>query len=138
MLNNITWEQYLAALAIAVIMYYLVIGRRYLLPQIRQVLSGWQTGAPTAGKQFGDAELNELEDVTRDLRYGIFERTAQPVDKDQVLQLLKGRLAGYKGLDRPAFRTAINNYIIYHGHDICGLLFTKEELNRIWDSRSSE
>lgn len=138
MLNNITWEQYLVALAMAVILYYLVIGRKYLMPQIKEILSGWQARTQTTGRQFGDAELNELEDVTRDLRYGIFERAGKPADKDKVLQLLKGRLAGYKGLDRPAFRTAINNYIIYHAHDTCGLLFTKEELDRIWDSRNNE
>lgn len=135
MLNNITWQQYLAALAIAVILYYLVVGYKFYLPQIKQILSGRQFGNASANKQIGDAELNELEDVTRDLRYGIFERADKPTDKEQILEQLRRRLAGYKGLERPAFRTAVNNFVIYHAHELCGLLFTKEELNRIWDNQ---
>ena len=80
-----------------------------------------------------DAMLNELEDVTRDLRYAVLERQSRPVNKEQLLELLQRRLAGYSGLSKPAFRVALNNYIMLHAKEICDVSVNEQELNARWD-----
>jgi len=55
------------------------------------------------------------------------------VGKDDLLYLLQQRLANYAGLQKPAYRVAINNYIMTNAKEICGVVFNEYELNSAWD-----
>jgi len=134
MLSKITWGEYLITLIILISIYYLAVGLRFYLPQIKKILSGRkEIRSNDAIYNDSDAMLHELEDVTRDLRYAVLERLSRPVNKEQLLELLQRRLAGYSGLSKPPFRVALNNYIMLHAKEICDVSVNDQELNALWD-----
>lgn len=134
MLSKITWGEYLSTVIILISIYYLAVGLRFYLPQIKKILSGRkEIRSNDAIYNDSDAMLNELEDVTRDLRYAVLERLSRPVNKEQLLELLQRRLAGYSGLSKPAFRVALNNYIMLHAKEICDVIVNDQELNARWN-----
>lgn len=143
MLSNISWEAYLMAAGGAMLLYYIVIGirlkmfRKDLLSKlINRQKSGSQNfeSADGPATQSANSELDELEMVVSDLRYAILDRAGKEADKAVLLQQLQQRLANYAGLRKPAFRVAINNYIVQHAQEICGVAYSVDELNAAWDA----
>jgi hypothetical protein len=139
MLSNVSWSEYGEIIAVVLVIYYLIVGIGYFREELKKVLTGKLPKTPNSKKTENsfketDLSLEELEAVVQDLRYAIFDRAGKEVGKEELLNLLKGRLKGYAGLQRPAYRVAINNYIIANAKELCGVLFNKHELNSAWDS----
>jgi len=147
MLSNVSWGEYLTALVILVIVYYFFVGSKYHQKEIKSFLSGKlpkknKTASgngqdkPTGENAMTDASFDELEAVVNDLRYAVFERAGRSVGKQELLNILKQRLAKYEGLQRLAYRVAINNAIIANAKEVCGIVFSEYELNSAWDKLS--
>lgn len=135
MLSKITWSEYWIAVVLCLIAYYLIVLLKYYGPQVREfILKQERNGSTASLYDDSEAEINELEDVVRDLRYAVFEHGAVPPNKTVILKQLKQRLSGYQGLGKPAFRIALNNQIILQAKEVCGLIISAAELNRTWDS----
>ncbi len=145
MLSNITWSEFMGGVLILLIFYYLFIGAKYYREEIKSLLRGKlpkKTGAAkdvpqTANESFIDStSFDELEAVVNDLRYAILEKAGKSISKEELLSKLQERLAKYKGLQKQAYRVAINNFIITHANEICGVMFNEHELNSAWDKLS--
>lgn len=135
MLSKITWSEYWIAVVLCLIAYYLIVLLKYYGPQVKEfILKQGSKGSTASLYDDSEAEINELEDVVRDLRYAIFERAAMPPNKTVILKQLKQRLSGYQGLEKPAFRVALNNQIILQAKEVCGLIISAAELSSNWDS----
>ncbi len=134
MLSNVSWEEYLAAVGTLLLLYYLVIGIRYYRKEIKNLLKGKiKTGDNTRSeKSAEEISFEELEAVVFDLRYAVLDKAGKNTSKPELLRQLAGRLEHYAGLRKPAYRAAINNAIIQHAKDSCGIVFTEEELNEAW------
>ncbi|MFB9840914.1 hypothetical protein [Mucilaginibacter ginsenosidivorans] len=135
MISKITWSEYWIAVVLCLIAYYLIVLLKYYGPQVKEfIFKQANNGSSSSLYDDSEADINELEDVVRDLRYAIFERAALPLDKTVILKQLKQRLSGYRGLGKPAFRVALNNQIILQAKEVCGLSISAAELNSTWDS----
>lgn len=132
MLSKITWQEYFFIVAVLLVLYYAFIGLKFYRPQIMQVISRKLGDQSFFSKQSAEAAVNELEDVARDLRYAVLERAELPANKAHLLNAICLRLKHYPGMKRPAFRVAINNYIILHAKEICAIEFSEAELNTAW------
>jgi hypothetical protein len=148
MLQSITWNEYLGGLIILLIFYYLFVGARYYREEIKTLLKGKlpkksgpakSKAAETGNESFVDASsFDELETVVNDLRYAVLEKADIPISKQELLIRLQERLAHYQGLQKQAYRVAINNFIIIHAEEICGVVFNEHELNSAWDKISKK
>ena len=78
--------------------------------------------------------FEELEGIVTDIRHSILEVAGKKVSKEELLNQLKLRLAFYGGLRLPAFRIALNNFIIQYAESICGVVFSEDELNAAWET----
>lgn len=144
MFNNVSWGVYLGAMVILAAVYYLLIGPRFFRDELKGILNGKlfkrkveeENGPADDPGAYDTSSMDELEAVVNDLRYAVLEKTGKPADKGELLDQLKNRLAGYEGLNKPAFRVAINNYIIQYAKDICGVTYSEHELNSAWVSLS--
>lgn len=144
MLGKVSWGEFGAVMVILLVLYYLVIGAKYYREEIKKLLGGGfpkrvtaekETGGETSTADYGGADsIDELEAVVNDIRYAILDRAGKGASKPELLRQLKARLENYTGLRKPAFRVAINNYIIQHAEEICGVVFSEGELNGAWDS----
>jgi hypothetical protein len=138
MLSNVSWSEYLIGTGLLLAAYYLFVILKYYRQELKEIVSGKFTKRkqpeyfPEDFMQ--ENSFDELEMVVNDLRYTILEKAGTGADKQILLDQLKIRLANYKGLDTPAYRAAINNYIMQHAKEICGAVFSEEELNEGWSS----
>ncbi len=133
MLSNVSWGQYLVVVGILLVIYYFFIGIRYYKEDIKSLISGKLLKKDKADNNT-DPSFDELETVVNDLRYAVLERAGKQANQTELLEQLKQRLAKYAGLQKPAYRVAINNYIITNAKDMCEVMFSEDELNRAWES----
>ncbi|WP_448635375.1 hypothetical protein [Pedobacter panaciterrae] len=154
MLEAITWKEYLVAVTLFVIGYYLIISllffRKEMSVTITEKLRPQAENNKDAGKDIEEEQLeekwlgeeklseenlfDELEEIVTDIRHNILEKAGKEADKDMLLLQLKSRVANYNGLGQPAYRVALNNFIIHHAESICGIVYSKDELDNAWDS----
>jgi len=145
MLSKVSWGEYTIIMGILVVSYYFYIGVKYYRKEITALLNGKlkkndQTVPNEKPKNsfkdsaITEASFDELEAIVNDLRYAVFDKAGRQVSKTELLSLLQRRLANYEGLQKPAFRVAINNNIITNAKDICGVVLSEEELNAAWET----
>lgn len=140
MLKAVSWKAFLIALVVLVTVYYLVLLLKYFRKEMKSFLSGKiKMHGKTAQNRFkekaiAETSLDELEMVVQDLRYGVMERFGAGADKDMLLNALSQRLLSYQGLDKAAYRIAINNYIVINAKEINGVIYSADELDNAWGS----
>jgi len=144
MLSSISWGQFGAVIGVLLVVYYLFVGATYFQKEIKGLLSGKLPKKDKSNDQRqqenavrenqADSSFIELEDTIRDLRYAVLEKAGRQVSKQDLLNRLRERLANYSGLQKPAYRVAINNYIISNAKEICGVVFSEYELDSAWDA----
>lgn len=133
MLSNVSWSEYLIGIGLLLAAYYLFVILKYYKHELKEIISGKSTkrkepeNFPERFMQ--ESSFDELETVVNDLRYDILEKAGRGADKQILLSQIKARLANYENLQQPAYRVAINNYIMQHAKEICGVVFSEEELN---------
>ncbi len=136
MLSNVSWGQFLTGTIIILAIYWAIIGLFFYSNEIKSFLNRRLTKSPVATEEDQSAGSGSnatlgLEAVVADLR-GIMDRVGKEAGRQQLLGQLGQRLASYTGLREPAFRAAINNYIILHAKEINGEHFTQKELDEHW------
>ncbi|WP_192347862.1 hypothetical protein [Algoriphagus sp. Y33] len=138
MLEGITWKEYFAAVGILATVYYTVIAVMYYRKEIRALLSG-RFRQPLEGKREAEQEtaarekdpFEELEAVVAEL-HGILGRAGKGAGKAMLLEQMRPVLSSYTGLREPAYRVAVTNFIITHAEELCGAVFSEEELEEEW------
>lgn len=138
MLSNVSWSEYLIGVGLLLAAYYLFVILKYYRQELKVIVSG-KFKKPKEPENFPEgfmqeSSFDELEMVVNDLRYAILEKAGRGADKQILFDQLKVRLANYKGLHKPAYSIAINNFIMQHAREICGVVFSEEELNDGWRS----
>lgn len=79
-----------------------------------------------------DDFLKTLEKLINDIRFNILVKAGKTATKEQLLDAFSEKVANYDGLHHPAFRYALNNYIIQHTENICGVKIEEGELETLW------
>ncbi|UOE51344.1 hypothetical protein MTO98_09660 [Mucilaginibacter sp. SMC90] len=146
MLKGITWGQYLIAAVAIMLLWYAIIAVLYYRKEIKAIFKGKlklpvkkeKPEALTEEREEaytdpGEA-FDELESIAEDIKISILEKAGKVAGKEELLGKLKERLANYGGLRQPAFRMAMNNFIIQHSEDICGVAFSEHELDEAWQA----
>jgi len=144
MFKSITWSHYATAVAILIALWYGIILLAFYRRELFNLFSGKYKIPVRKKKQQSIAEaeeeteapestFEELEGIVTDIRHSILEKAGKTATKEALLSELQSRLANYGGLRQPAFRVAINNFIIQYSESICGVAFSEDELNEAWD-----
>jgi len=133
MLEQITWSNYLLAMASATLAYYLLIGLIYYRSELGVLISklnrprvyGEETEVPSlADVKTGTDNLQHIVSrINRSL-----EQAGTDIGKEELLNRIGTILAGYEDLDRPAFKVALKHHIIEQAKELCGVGFSEGEL----------
>nr|WP_067054229.1 hypothetical protein [Mucilaginibacter sp. L294] len=144
MLKSISWTDYFTAVAILAAIWYGIIALAFYRKEISDFLKGKYkfpirkkanpAEVETNEDNKEDHSFEELEGIVTDIRHSILEEAGNKANKDELLTQLMNRLANYGGLRQPAFRVALNNFIIQYGESICGVAFSEEELDEAWET----
>jgi hypothetical protein len=148
MQTAISWGNYVTGVIIITAGYYIFIAIKFYRKEISMFISGkWKPSLSIKGSsktnqqeefsgsynQVMEGSFDELEEVVEDLRRAILEEAGKERGKDEILQMLQDRIAHYSGLRKPAFRVAINHYIIRQAEETCGVAFSEQELDEAWE-----
>lgn len=147
--ESISWRQYLTVVGLVLVIYYAVILLRHnrknmgRLVKIREVPETEDQNFPddeegddpepeTAPVNNNIHTWDELETLVTEIGNSILEKAGKEISKAELLRQLQQRLNNYGGLRQPAFRLALNNFLIEQSENICGVTFSEEELNEAW------
>lgn len=134
MFSNVTWTQYFLALALTMGAYYAIIISLYF----RQGLYSLVRTSNLLPQRYNRTDRDDRPDydglakTVADLK-SILE-SAGGAEKGAILSLLKQRLVTYPGLQLPAFRVAIFQFIIRNTFSTCGFSVTEKELDALLPS----
>ena len=134
-ITSISWKTYITVTAIAVAIYYIIILSLYYRQNIRKLMKGRQD-LEYEIDQSGEGHFSsfeELEELVEEIRHSILEQAGKEANKTDLLKQISERVANYDGLRQPAYRIALNNFIIQHAESICGVTFSEEELDERWE-----
>lgn len=131
-LENITWKSYLTAIAVVVCIYYAF----YLVLIYRRRMKAMILGAPIGKEQeeYIEGGFEQLEILQEEIRHSILEEVGTDTSKEELIVQFRNRLVNYDGLRQPTLRDALTKFLIQKSEGICGITFTKEELEEQWNS----
>lgn len=147
MLEKITWLTFFLFLLGAAAIYYLVVGYVFYRDEFKKRFRSEKEEEqeqlyeeeeektaqeePVESEEYEGA-FDELQLVVNDIRYGILEKAGRGASKAELMDQLKQRLASYEGLQEPAFRIALTDFITDQAAAVCGVSFSEEELEEEW------
>jgi len=160
MLDGITWLEYLTAVIIIVIIYYLVIALRYYPKELKRYLSGkrkkieesevhWETAndnrptmkADEANSLLSDEESTEkafasAEELSNQIRITVREAADKSLSKEDLHLLLGTLIDDYPQFRGNAFQVAINNVINTELEKYGSVPLSAVELDGLWEEGS--
>jgi hypothetical protein len=136
MLNEISWDTYIAGAGVILLCYYAGIAICCYRHEIGQFLRRGQKKlldqqsdiGRTRSEQGQDNSSFELLERTIEEINSILKLAGKEASKPELLLQLKQVLANYDGLRQPAYRVAVFNHIIHNAKEICGLGISVHEL----------
>jgi hypothetical protein len=119
MLSHITWGQYWSVLIILVAIYYFFIAiifyRKEISGLLRAKISHHRSGENGQTEEHREnghsIGFDGLESVVTDIK-AVMLKAGTDAEKEPLLAQLKLRITAYDGIRQPAFRNAINQYIV--------------------------
>ncbi len=145
MLESITWADYLKAMAIIVAGYYMIVGLLYYRSELRPLVRGKKPSGehqPETKKVKEDMkkknrmdwkEMQELNDLMKKIR-AIMGEAGMGADKEDLFSRIRPLLASYGGLHLPGSSNALRDHVIAPAENICGVGFSEEEIDEVWQS----
>lgn len=133
MFSSISWSDYFIGAAITFGCHYFIVIICCYRKEISDLLTGNRNNSSKSSKIGPEDSVEELEQVVGEVN-GILVAAGKEADKSELLEQLKERLASFAGLRRPAYRVALNNYIIRYAKTFCGVAFSEEELEEVWET----
>lgn len=131
-LENMSWKSYLTAVAVVVIIYYAFLLLLSYRRNKKVLAAGGHNGQQPA--EYIEGGFDQLEQLTEEIRHSILEEAGTDATKAELITQFRHRLANYDGLRQPVFRVALTNFLIQKSETICGITFTREELDEQWDT----
>ncbi len=139
MLSNITWLQFLVVLIGLLVLYYIIYFIRFhfngMLDKLNSKSEAYELDILQEREPDEETKkLDELEIVINRIKTDILDQAGKSATKDQLFAAFQEKVAGYDGLHQPAYRYALNNYIIQQAKQLCGVEIEEEELEELWEN----
>lgn len=137
MFSNISWQNYLIGVAIALAVYYLVVGLKFYRSEIRNLykprlkrtreLQEIEEDPP----QEND-ELVEIENLISRVKE-VFEMAKdQRLTTDEVEEFLSLVFAEYPSVKHSDWRDSVNELVVSESEKVAGILLTTQQVNQLW------
>ncbi|TDQ73816.1 hypothetical protein [Sphingobacterium yanglingense] len=141
LLENISWMELLLFLGIAIVIYYAVIIIRFKIDPTKIIGSekdikrnvGSDLQIPDEEIADEENEIKELEELVQMLKKDVLEAGGKGQTKAELLNAISHMVRSYSGLQKPAFRYALINFIIYNANEICAIQLEEDEVEMMLD-----
>lgn len=154
MLRNISWSDYIIAVAILLVIYYLFTGVRYFPDEIRDLLSGrrkpkLRTVSPAANgiagpgdapglqeaggfEKTGDDEFTEVENLIERLKAVVADASRRKLVPQEFKQYLGMVLKEYPSVRYSPLRSSVNELIISECQKFGTVTLNEDEVEMLW------
>lgn len=138
MLNNYSWSGYFTTMAILILIYYIAVIAIFYKQELQALLSGnyglSKQREVDENEAIEDADsFSALEAAVSDLKRNVFQQAGKEPNRTELLMKLRYRLGDYGGMQTPAYRVAVNHFIIQQAKEICGVAYSEQELEAEWE-----
>lgn len=154
MLKNISWSDYIIAVAILLAIYYLFIGMRYFSGEIKDLLSGKQKFKFRAAlpndhaayspddeqslqetdgfEKITDDEFTEVEHLIERLKAVIADASRRKLIPEEFKQYLNMVLKEYPSVRYSPLRSSINELIVSECQKYGAVTLNEDEVELLW------
>lgn len=148
MLKNISWSDYIIAVAILLAIYYLFVGMKYFSGEIRDLLSGkrkqkFRAAAPNNHAAYDpdteeslqkttDTEFSEVEHFIERLKAVIVEASRRKLIRQEFKQYLSMVLKEYSSVRYSPLRSSINELIVSECQKNGAVTLYEDEVELLW------
>jgi hypothetical protein len=156
MLANISWTDYIIAVTVVSIIYYVFVGTRYFSQDLKELLSGKRklnftpaSGIPASIGRLTDTdyyrpenptleenqndEFAQIEDLIGRLKNIIADAAARKADPQEFRQYLQMVFKEYNNLKKSAFRSSINELVVSECEKYNAVAPNEDEVDLLWD-----
>ena len=158
MFTNISWQDYIIAVAITLTVYYVIIGTRYYLPELKDLFSGkWKLkfGIQVARPEFdeddlsmipslrdnedylfepkGDDEFREVEELITRLKETIQNASKEDSILGDFKQSLLLLLIEYPTVKSSPFRSSVNEFIVSECEKYDYVTIAEADVDQLWN-----
>lgn len=160
MFTNISWQNYLMAVAITVIVYYVIIGLRYYSVELKDLLSGKRKlrfssqvaefdednpmtisschkSQDYSFERTGDDEFAEVEALIARLKETIQHASTKKHAIQEFKHFLRLLLLEYPTVKTSLFRSSVNEFIVSECDKYGSLTLTEQEVELLWNEAVS-
>lgn len=147
MFTNISWTDYLAGIAISLIIYYIFIGVKYYSYDLKDFISGrkkltvnrsiapkieeFQNTAQDDETVFED-DFAEVEELIIKLRHQIESGAADQQNTDELQQALSSILKKYPNVKNSPLRSSVNELIVSEIEKYGAVTLREDEVELLW------
>jgi len=154
MLQSISWSEYITAVVLLLVVYYLVIAGRYCSGDIKDILTGkrtlrFRTALPAPGKheeeipsesgkltggseETAGNEFTDVEHLIERLKNVIADASRRNLIPQEFRQYLSMVLKEYPSLRYSPLRSSINELIISECQKYGAVTLKEEEVELLW------
>lgn len=158
MFTNISWQDYIIAVAITLTVYYLVVGFRYYLLELKDLFSGkWKLkfGIQVTRPEFdeddlsmipshrnnedylfepkGDDEFREVEELVSRLKETIQNASKEDSVLPDFKQSLRLLLTEYSTVKSSPFRGSVNEFIVSECEKYDYVTIAEADIDQLWN-----
>lgn len=151
MLNNITWTEYIIAVAILTTFYYLYIGLRYFRGDIQNLLAGKQKSQPAFIpvqqdafpkeafpeqsedlRETGEDQFELVGQLIEELKSIIADASRENLEPNEFKPTISQVLKEYPGIEKSPLRGSVNELIVTEWEKNSAVVLTLEEVDVLW------
>lgn len=137
MFSNISWQNYLIGVAIALAVYYLVVGLKFYRSEIRNLYKP----RPKSTRELREIEedppqendeLVEIENLISRVKE-VFEMAKdQRLTTGEVEEFLSLVFDQYPSMKHSDWRDSVNELVVSESEKVAGILLTTQQVNQLW------
>lgn len=153
MLKNISWSDYIIAVAILLAIYYLLVGMRYFSSEIKDLLSGktklkFRAAIPnnhaadhpdeeqghqeTGFEKTTDDEFTEIEHLIERLKAVIEDASRRKLIPQEFKQYLSMVLREYPSVKYSPLRSSVSELIVSECQKYGAVILSEDEVELLW------
>jgi heme/copper-type cytochrome/quinol oxidase subunit 1 len=141
MFSKISWQGFMAAIAVLLFIYYMVIALLYYRRDIARLSrNGFkksahqkQTPDPAVSKTENDQTLfSSVHELMDELKTIFTTAAERKFPKQELLMALQSKLKSYAPLKDTFMRSSINYHIVQESQIQCGFAVDEFELSQLW------
>ncbi|WP_143706026.1 hypothetical protein [Emticicia sp. TH156] len=160
MFTNISWQDYLMAVSITLIVYYVIIGFRYYAVELKDLVTGKRKLRlnnqvaevdednfiiPSSSnnhqdypfERTGEDEFAEVEELISRLKETIQHATIKKYIPQELKNYLRLLLQEYPTIKTSLFRSSVNEFIVSECEKYGSLTLTEQEVDLLWNEAVS-